>query len=131
MKAKINLITIWADDVPSMVYFYREVMGFEVITDLGQYVEFRNEGVRFSICGRPVMAEIHDSYHEKQKGQAFELAFPCDTPEGVDRTYEEIIGKGATPIQGPADMPWNQRTAFFADPEGNIHELFAELNIEV
>jgi len=24
-------------------------------------------------------------------------------------------------------MPWNQRTAFIADPDGNIHEIFADL----
>lgn len=34
---------------------------------------------------------------------------------------------GATPIQAPQNMPWNQRTALFSDPDGNIHEIFAEL----
>lgn len=39
--------------------------------------------------------------------------------------YEDLISKGATSIKGPSDMPWGHRTAFFADPEGNIHEIFA------
>jgi hypothetical protein len=25
------------------------------------------------------------------------------------------------------DVPWQQRTAMFADPDGNIHEFFADL----
>ncbi|MFQ5753700.1 MAG: VOC family protein [bacterium] len=38
-----------------------------------------------------------------------------------------MVTKGTTPIQAPATMPWGQKTAFFADPDGNIHELFANL----
>ena len=41
--------------------------------------------------------------------------------------YAEIVARGAVPIHSPADMPWGQRTAMFADPDGNIHELFADL----
>ncbi|MBL7056297.1 VOC family protein [Candidatus Woesearchaeota archaeon] len=62
-----------------------------------------------------------------KKGQSFELAFSVPTPNEVDKTYEEIVKKGATPIKSANDMPWNQRTAFFADPDGNIHEIFADL----
>ena len=34
---------------------------------------------------------------------------------------------GARAIHDPEDMPWNQRTALFADPDGNIHEIFADI----
>lgn len=66
----------------------------------------------------------HSSYHEATKGQSFELAFPCETPEDVKKSYIEIVEKGATPIKKPSLMPWGQTTAFFADPDGNIHEIF-------
>lgn len=56
-----------------------------------------------------------------------ELAFPVSSPSEVDATYKELIQKGATPIKEPADMPWHQRAAFLADPDGNIHEIFAKL----
>ncbi len=127
MKAEINLITIWTDDVEKMKDFYSRVIGFEAINDLGDYVEFRSSGVRFAICKRSVMVGFSQEYLKKPSGQGFELAFPCQTPEDVDRSYERIVKLGAVPVHGPQDMPWNQRTALFADPEGNIHELFAEL----
>lgn len=127
MKAEINLITIWTDDIEKMKDFYTRVMGFEPINDLGDYVEFRSSGVRFAICNRSVMVGFSQEYLKKPSGQAFELAFPCDSKEDVDKSYERLVSLGAVPIHEPQDMPWNQRTALFADPEGNIHELFAEL----
>lgn len=129
MRGKIALITILTDDAPSLLQFYRDVLGFQVENDLGEYVEFANEGVRFAICARSIMEQAtgHSSFAEPRGGQSFELAFPLDTPEELDQAYAEVVAKGATPIQAPANMPWGQRTAFFADPEGNIHELFAEL----
>jgi len=129
MKTRIALITLLTDYVPGMVKFYREVLGFEILTDLGEYVELKNEGVRFSICDRSIMLKAtgNDSYLKAASGQAVELAFPCQTPDEVDSAYQRAVEQGAKPIQGPATMPWGQRTAFFADPEGNIHEFFSDL----
>lgn len=129
INPRIDLITILTDDVPAMLRFYRDVIGFHVKTDLGGYVELESEGVRFSICTRATMEEAtgYADFKEKVAGQSFELAFPVDSPEAVDTTYAEIVALGAVPIHSPADMPWGQRTAFFADPDGNVHELFAEL----
>lgn len=127
MKAQINLITIWTNDINKMRNFYNQVLGFKISNDLGNYVEFENEGVRFAICLREVMYTYSSEYKRKSGGQAFELAFPCEDPEDVDESFARVISKGATPIHQPQNMPWNQRTALFADPDGNIHEIFAEL----
>ena len=129
MLNHIALITILTDDVPRLSAFYRDVMGFAVKQDLGVYVEFHHDGVRFAICARSILHEAssHASYTEAHRGQAFELAFPCGEPAEVDRAYAEIVAQGATPVHAPADMAWGQRTAMFADPDGNIHELFADL----
>lgn len=127
MQAKINLITIWTDEMAAMKEFYHEVLGFEIANDNGGYVEFANEGVRFALCTRVTMFPYSSAYMEKVSGQAVELAFPCASAAEVDTSYADLIAKGATSIHPPQDMPWQQRTAFFADPDGNIHELFAEL----
>jgi catechol 2,3-dioxygenase-like lactoylglutathione lyase family enzyme len=129
MNGQIALITILTDDVPRLARFYTTVLGFEIKQDMGQYVELVNPGVRFALCARSVMESATGSsaFHEQRSGEAFELAFPLASSGEVDLAYEDIIAKGATPIHPPADMPWKQRTAFFADPDGNIHELFADL----
>ena len=128
MKPKIALISIFTDNHDELVAFYRDVLGFEVAFDMGGYVEYKNEGVRFAVCAMDVMVQSvdHPSFKEPRSGQPFELAFDVTSPEEVDQVYSDLISKGAIPVQGPADMPWNQRTAFFADPDGNIHEIFAD-----
>lgn len=129
LEPRIALITVLTDDVSAMRAFYEGVLGFEVKTDMDQYIEFDCKGVRFSICHRDVMREAteHAAYAESPSGQRLELAFPCTSPEDVDASYRSIVAAGAAPVKPPADMPWGQRAAFFADPEGNIHELFADL----
>ena len=129
MNPQIALITILTDDVPRLKSFYQSVLGFENKQDMDQYVEFDSPGVRFAICARSVLFTVsqHPSYQQAHRGQAFELAFPLESPAAVDQTYMEIVLRGATPVQTPADMPWGQHTAMFADPDGNIHELFCDL----
>lgn len=125
----IAAISILTDDVPRLTTFYRSAFGLVTTTELDGYTEFAMDGVRFEISARRelIKATHHPSYQAKPSGQSFELAFELKTPAEVDKKYAEIIKKSATPVTPPADMPWGQRTAFFADPDGNIHELFAEL----
>jgi len=40
MKAQINLITIWTNDIDKMKNFYNQVLGFRIENDLGNYFEF-------------------------------------------------------------------------------------------
>lgn len=129
MKPRIALITILTDNVTRLKNFYQTVLGFTIQQDLDQYVEFESPGVRFAICARSVLYAVssHPSYQQAHSGQAFELAFPLESPQEVDETYKEIVLRGATPVQTPADMPWGQHTAMFADPDGNIHELFCDI----
>jgi catechol 2,3-dioxygenase-like lactoylglutathione lyase family enzyme len=124
---RIGLITIVTSKLSEMKNFYREVLGFECIEELEGYVEYRNEGVRFAITTDDIMfdATQHQSYRTEKKGQRLELAFPLSDPEAVGVAYDNIIGKGATPVTPPLMMPWGRMTAFFADPDGNIHELYS------
>jgi lactoylglutathione lyase len=133
---KIALITILTDDVVRLVTFYREALGFTLKDPTSDgdttYVEFASDGVRFAICARSVMytATEHDAYQQPRQGETFELAFPCADAAEVEAAYTALLTKGAQGIKPPARMPWGQTTAFFADPDGNIHEIFAEATAE-
>ncbi len=130
MRPQIDMIGCLTSNLEAMKVFFRDVIGFEIIFEMeGNYVEFKNEGTRFALSTHEVMKEAtgHEDFTTHKFGHVLELAFRCDDAADVDQSYADISEKGATPIKAPADMPWGQRTAFFADPDGNIHELFCDL----
>lgn len=129
MQPSIDLVTLLTDDVPAMTRFYRDVVGLPISAELDGYTGFAMDGVRFAVCSRKIMLDAtgHPAYRERFAGQSVELAFRVDDPNDMQRVYDDLIAKGAAPVKPPADMPWGQRTAFFADPEGNIHEIAADL----
>jgi len=128
VRVQLEGITVLSDDVTRLARFYREVLGFTTVIEEGHYAEFANDGVRLAICSKPLMADNtngHFSFIEERKGQAFELNFQCESPEAVHNTYLEFVSKGAVSITEPKLMSWGHTTGFFADPDGNIHSLFA------
>lgn len=133
MKVRLEGITMLANDVSALAGFYREVIGFKAVIEEDHYVEFENNGIRLAICSKALMAENtnqHHSFIEERKGQAFELNFECNSPEAVRELFEVFISKGATAVTEPKTMSWGHTTGFFADPEGNIHSIFAINQIE-
>lgn len=129
MKAQINMIGIITNNFDAMKNFYNETLGFKILMELESYVEFKSEGVRFAISTGEVMHQAtgEKGYLETRAAHKFELAFKCDNTQAIDSDFQKLIEKGAKEIKAPTNMPWGQRTAFFADPDGNIHELFCEL----
>jgi catechol 2,3-dioxygenase-like lactoylglutathione lyase family enzyme/GNAT superfamily N-acetyltransferase len=123
---KPALLTIWTDQLEPMKRFYREVLGLFVKQDHGAFVEFELRSLRFALCERSVMAGISPAFGQAAAGQRFELAFPCDSAAELDTAWSRLLAWGAVGVAAPADLPWGQRAAFFADPDGNIHELFVD-----
>lgn len=130
MNLTLDLFSIVTTNFDAMVAFYRDTIGLDVELTMDEYVEFKHNGVRFALTKSSVMHRFtkHGSFADKKSGQSFELAFKVDSPADVNPAYEALLKKGATAVTPPADMPWGQRAAFFADPDGNIHEVFADIS---
>ncbi|PWW05097.1 catechol 2,3-dioxygenase-like lactoylglutathione lyase family enzyme [Paenibacillus cellulosilyticus] len=134
MRVKLEGVTLLASEVSVLAAFYRDVIGFQIAVEEEHYVELKNEGVRLAICSRSLMADNtqgHESYIQPHRGQAVELNFECDSPESVYELYEQFVAQGAAAVTGPTVKEWGHTTAFFADPEGNIHSLFAVNPVQV
>lgn len=43
--------------------------------------------------------------------------------DDVDQTVAKLRDEGASVLREPADMPWGERVALLADPEGNVVSL--------
>lgn len=124
-------VTLLADDVSAMAAFYEHGLGFDVAVRETDYVALATTGIRLAIFRRSGMrahTSDHVSFREPRRGQATELNFECSTPDDVRARFTELVAHGATAIAEPAEQDWGHLTGFFADPEGNIHSLFATIS---
>ena len=69
-----------------------------------------------------------DSLKQPRQGSGVGIGFKYATAKEVDSTYQQLIDNGAVPISKPTAQAWGEYTAFFADPDGNIHELVCDIN---
>ena len=113
-------------DMPTMIKFYRDVLGFEIKEDLNtSNVYLKKDGTLFLLYGRKDFGKMTNKSYEYVKGLNghSELALYVDTFDEVDIEYDKAISKGATSVLAPTTEPWGQRTCYIADPEGNLIEI--------
>lgn len=114
------------DDMPTMIRFYRDVLGFEIKeAEDSSNVYLIKDGTLFLMYGRQDFEKLTNrtyAYVQGINGHA-ELALSVDTFDEVDQEYVKAIEKGAVSILEPTTEPWGQRTCYLADPEGNLIEI--------
>ncbi len=123
---KLDGFGLFVDDMPNMIRFYKEVMGFEIKEDENSNNVFLiKDGTLFLMYGRNNFENMTNRKYKYVDGLNghFEMAFSVENYEEVDKTYNELILKGAKSVLAPTTEPWGQRTCYVADPEGNLIEI--------
>lgn len=111
-------------DMAAMRRFYVEVMGFDVheeIPDRWLALRIGSGLLAFRRRGRPYdgpAAEVPTAF--------VQLAFRVP-PGDVALAAAQLHEHGITPLEPMKDESFGHRTLFFADPEHNIIEVFAEI----
>lgn len=117
---------LFVDDMPTMVRFYRDVLGFEIREDENtSNVYLIKDGTLFMLYRKSDFETMTSRKYQYIKGLNghFELALYVDTFEEVDLEYEKAIRLGAVSVLEPTTEPWGQRTCYISDPEGNLVEI--------
>lgn len=125
MKPKISLITFGVRDLPRMVAFYRDGLGFPThnYADGDEMVMFRMDGSWLGLFPRDELAKDATVSTEGSGFSGVSLAHNEPSKEGVDRAFAEAIAAGATAVKQPQDVFWGGYSGYFADPEGNLWEV--------
>lgn len=117
---------IFVKDMPTMVRFYRDVLGFEIKEDENaSNVYLEKDGTLFVMFRRndfEGMTNKKYNYAEGINGH-YEIALGAENFAAVDAAYEEVISKGAISVMSPVTEPWGQRTCYISDPEDNLIEI--------
>lgn len=123
---KLDGFGIFVKDMPAMIRFYRDVLGFGIReSEETSNVFLEKDGTLFLLYGRgdfEKMTNRRFGYAPGINGH-YEIALSVSNYEAVDRAYADVIAKGAQPVMEPTTEPWGQRTCYVADPEGNLIEI--------
>ena len=114
------------ENLPRMVDFYRDVLGFEITYQEGMnHVFLEKDGTAFLMYGRRDFERMTCRGYQYTGGVCghFEIALEVDSYEAVDQVYDRAVGMGAQQVFAPQTMEWGQRTCYIADPEGNLVEI--------
>ncbi len=124
MKPGLTHIWLLVDDMPRAVQFYREALGLEVTSDLGQYVELNaNEQFELALFTREAMRAGEPNIAlTPASGQRAVLSFEVGA---VDEWVGALRAKGVQLTSEPANhQEWGLRTIFLHDPDGNLICLY-------
>lgn len=127
---RLDLLTLFVDDLPTMVRFYRDTLGLETPWNGDEpYAEFRHSGIRFALFPRRNLEQMMgvDATYPIGLNGSFSLSIQFDDPNQVDAEYERLHILGVPDVYAPRDEPWGLRSAMVQDPEGNLLELAAWL----
>ena len=123
---KLDGFGIFVRDMEKMVTFYKNVLGFAIDWKPGESnVYLVKDGTLFLFYGRndfEKMVNRKFNYVQGLNGH-FEIALSVPTYDDVDKTYLDVIQKGAVSVLPPKTESWGQRTCYIADPENNLIEI--------
>lgn len=125
---KLDGFGIFVKDMPTMIQFYRDVLGFDIKEqEDASNVYLEKDGTLFLLYPRNSFEEMTNrsfNYASEINGH-YEIALRVDSENDLDLIFKEIVSKGAAPIMAPKRMEWGQYTSYIADPEGNLIEISA------
>ena len=117
---------IFVKDMATMIQFYKDVLGFEIKEDMNtSNVYLVKDGTLFLLYGRKDFEKMTShkfDYADRINGH-YEIALSVENYAEVDKTFDEVVAKGATSVMQPTTTEWGQRTCYIADPEGNLIEI--------
>lgn len=127
MIRNISAAVIFVEDLDTCMKFYRDVLGFQTTFNDDVSYAFQVGGHDFVVLKvSAAVAMVGEAVLALDQAAGHRVLL-CAGVDDVDATYEALTAKGLTFIKAPDSKPWGRRTAYFADPEGNLWELWHSL----
>ncbi len=123
MFRSIAATVVFVKDMDTCKTFYRDTLGLEVTEDDPEHVAVLMENVYFLLLEVGAAAHMISEQELELKIEGGPRGFLAAGVKDVDASYEALKAKGVTFLRPPTDQPWGLRTAYFADPEGNLWEI--------
>jgi catechol 2,3-dioxygenase-like lactoylglutathione lyase family enzyme len=120
----IDYTVIFVRDMAAMRRFYEGVLRFPLLRELSPgWIEYRI-GDNTLALARP--SRTAADAPTPDGSASLQLAFKVSPPE-VDQCADELVRQGVNLLSPPTDQVFGHRTLFFRDPDGNLLEVFADI----
>lgn len=126
---KMGYVTLYVEDIPAAVDFYRKVLDLELhfMHESGHYAEMKT--------GETVLAFSHHKLAESLVPQGYQKATHSEPlgmqlgfeVKNVQEIYEKALAYGARDITPPEIKPWGFESAMVQDCSGHLIEFCREL----
>ena len=120
---QLDYAIVLCEDLDRMKAFYRDLFDFPVASESATGLTFQAGAVKLSLRQR---TRGYDGQGTRSELPGVQLAFLV-APDEVARCYEQLVAKSVEILEPPTDQPRGHRTVYFADPEGNMLEIYAEI----
>ena len=123
MFHRIDATVVFVKDMAKCKTFYRDTLGLQVTEHDPEHVAVQMDNVYFLLLEVGAAAHMISEQELDLSIEGGPRGLLAAGVEDVDAAYEVLKAKGVTFLRPPTDQPWGLRTAYFADPEGNLWEI--------
>ena len=122
----LGAITIFVDDPRRSQAFYEEVFDLEPIFEDSVSAAFQLDNVVLNLLARSSADDLITPAPVARPGGGAQAQLTIAVDD-IDAACVALATRGVPLLNGPRDRPWGVRTAAFADPDGHVWELAADL----
>jgi catechol 2,3-dioxygenase-like lactoylglutathione lyase family enzyme len=128
---KMNVITLFAEDLAATKAFYQSVLGLEVLgeetNEFGPSVVFKLGDIMINLAHVTAGPDFGAPDAVAARGEGARVVFPVRVAD-VDEACAELARLGIPLLDEPRDRPWGIRCASFIDPAGHIWEIASDID---
>ncbi|HEX2906491.1 MAG TPA: VOC family protein [Phototrophicaceae bacterium] len=127
MLNKLTATVLFVQDLDKCMQFYQDIFGLESPFTDANSAAYRMDDHDFVLLKTTAAAQMLSAEAVALDKEAGHRVLLCLAVDDVDATYQALMAKGLTFITPPKSQDWGRRTTYFADPEGNLWELWQPL----
>lgn len=116
---KFDHVFINPKDFDKSLHFYRDVLGWKVVSSWGEIGEERGAVLKSEGGFSVVIAEQHDSQDNAAKGKSEHKPTVHLNTENVDERFKQLSNGGQVVVK-PENTHWGTRWFVVKDPDGNL-----------
>ena len=127
MLGKFSATVLFVHDLEKCMKFYEDIFGLESPYTDDVSAAYRMQDHDFVLLKPTAAAEMVGEEALSPGKEPGPRVLMCIGVEDVDATFKTLTAKGVAFLKPPKSQNWGRRTAYFADPEGNLWELWHPL----